>query len=154
MAESDEGAMMMEFDEVAAQASTGTTKRVLDDVARARSSVDGAQGYFRDYTDTDSGAAQLWSEQDQVRAESQARSGRRPWLSQLMVTVGVVALLLRPQEALSSRAPKLRGALLQVAEVAVSWVEALDGRETEKRMERMQRKPWLMRLREWWRSRR
>lgn len=154
MSDHDEGALIQEWDEVAAEVSSIPTRRVLDDVSRARARADEAGGYFRDYTDTDAGAQQLWSEQDQVRAEAQARNGRRPWLSQLMVTVGVVALLLRPQEAFSSRAPQLRGALLQVAELAVAWVEAIDGREQEKRMERMQRKPWLLRLRDWWRNRR
>lgn len=153
MTDDNDGALVQEWDEVAAEASTVPTKRVLEQVAQARARADGANGYFRDYTDTDSGAAQLWSEHDQARAEGQARSGRRPWLSQLMVTVGLVALLLRPANPYAGRSDKLKAALLQVAELAVAWCEAIDGREQEKRMERMQRKPWHLRLRDWWRAR-
>jgi hypothetical protein len=144
MTERDEGDLAQEWDEVAAEVSTGPTKRVLEQVARSRSSADERAGYFRDYIDTDTASTQLWGMHPQSRAESMATSGKRPWLAQLMARAGGVAILIRPQGSVPTR--DVRAALVRVAEVAVSWIEALDAREQEKRVARMQPKPWWRRV--------
>lgn len=149
----DQQAEVLEFDEAVASVSSGPTKQVLEHVGLARARADETHGYFRDYADADTAAKVLWTASDQVQAEVSATTGRRSWLGQLFVTVGLVSLLLGTGPYSERR---LREALVQVAELAVAWIEAIDQRTNEKRVTMMAMKPpslWW-RLKRWWRERR
>lgn len=107
---------------------TAKTRRVLDAVADERASQDvkwGEQNHLDYPTDIDQGAAQqdyageadAWKELNELRV----RDGDVGWDGILLEEV---------YEALAESAPdKLRAELVQVAAVAVAWIEAIDRRD-------------------------
>lgn len=137
----------VDFDELGAQASTPATRSVLEEVAQLRRAVDDREGYFRDYADaTPDGAKLLAAPEHRALAELLAHHGRRAWAAQLQHAVDRVVLVAHRPVRDPVRRATLRAGLLHIAEVCVSWVEAIDARNASDRASRA-----LMRPLPWWR---
>lgn len=146
----DEGVEDLEFDPVTALAGP-LMKKVLNEVALTRQKQDGEHGFFRDYANGTAGTLPMGPTvsrerehaSEMVRREGQGlKSGKLTWRHQLDVAHAVVVM--------EGSEESLRRKLLELAAVSVAWVEAIDRRKDEKRIE-MKRAPprWYVRLARW-----
>jgi len=142
------------FDPVTALAGP-LMKKVLNEVALERQKQDGTEGFFRDYLDGTAGRLPMGPtisrERENAleigRREAAARkTGKLTWRHQLETHAAVV--LCEPSEE------TLRRKLVELAAVSVAWVEAIDRRKDEKRIEKKihARLPLFERIRQWWKA--
>lgn len=122
------------------------TKKTLAAVEVQRGADDSEAGFFRDYPDGVAGTmfagpslpADLREVQHARQALADAKRVARPSWRHLLSLEVAIAFAARDERM-------LRLALVKVAAVAVAWVEALDMRREEKRIETV-RLPWWRRL--------
>ncbi len=136
-----------EFDPVVSLAGP-LLRKALADVAAARSMEDSAEGFFRDYRDGTAGRVEggptVSRDQTNYREAKIRRAtagGRLTWRHQLEERCARVIA--------EADEKNLRAFLVHLAELSVSWVEAIDRRKDEKRIARKIRKTWWMRLKAW-----
>ncbi len=137
-----------DFDPVASL-SVPLMRKILDEVSRARSVEDNIHGFFRDYPNGTAGqmvsGPTLARERQNAReAETREKTagGRLTWRHQ--IEAAVMLMIAEENEA------KLRVRLVHLAALTVSWVEALDRRKDEKRIEKKMRPTAGSRLARWW----
>lgn len=136
-----------DFDPVVALAGP-LMKKVLNEVALRRQQEDGQEGFFRDYADGCAGQAingpTLTRDKQNAREavqRTQQAGNRVTWRHQLEeATLRVIA---------TGDAEDLRSDLIVTAAICVAWVEAIDRRKDERRIERKRRLRWHQRLRNW-----
>ncbi len=127
-------------------------KAALDDVAKERAKQDGELGFFRDYADGTCGRAlygpTISREQEGVREARRklfdaSRAGKLTWRHLLEADL---------LETFTESDPeKLRAALVVLSSRAVSWIEAIDRRKDEKRIEKkmLRQLPLFPRIAQW-----
>lgn len=129
-------------------------KKVLNEVALTRQKQDGEHGFFRDYANGTAGTLPMGPTisrerehaSEMLRREGQGqKSGKVTWRHQLDVAHALVVV--------EGTDESLRKKLLELAALSVAWVEAIDRRQDEKRIERKvqraKRGLWLSRLVDW-----
>lgn len=142
------------FDPVAALAGP-LMKKVLNDVALERQRQDGQDGFFRDFADGTAGRAlhgpTVSRDRDAAREATRRRSeaerhGKITWRHQLDEAHGFAVE--------EGNEVQLRARLVALAAVSVAWVEAIDRRKDEKRIEKKIRAqlPLFERIRQWWKA--
>lgn len=126
---------------------------VIDEVRKALARQDASIGMFRDFADGSAGRAlhgptvsrDMDAEREARRKRLDAeRTGRITWRHLLDEAHASVVS--------SGPEPRIRAQLVELAALAVSWIEAIDRRKDEKRIELKRRPTWWARLKAWFRS--
>jgi len=132
----------LDLEDLAKSTTTKQTDAVLEEVRRLRAIDDAANGYFRDYPDSDTPSRALWSRHQHEEAIARSRAPSSPWLAQLAVRFSAIwgVLSLASVLPVEERDRRLRPLLLSLAAFVVAWAEAVDARP----------RPVVVRL-PWWR---
>lgn len=155
MSEEGEAGELAEFGDGMSALSAPLMKLVMKDVVRERGRQDGDLGAFRDYPDGTAGRAvhgPTISRDRESSSEAQRRRhqadtvGKTTWRHLLEEAVGYVIA--------EGREKQLRDNLIQLAAHSVAWVEAIDRRKDEKRIEAKTRAKWWTRVIAWLRRKR
>ncbi len=120
-------------------------KKALDDVAVVRGLDDQLEGLFRDYPDgtagrTISGPTLTRDKQRQFETRRDLRTSGSKQTWRLMLESATADVIAEAEEKM------LRARLVALAALAVSWIEAIDRRKDERRIEKKLRPSWWARL--------